>query len=85
MKTYCKHMVIDREHVTEAYELWRVSDAGKKNEWRVAVEHGGKDALIDEIVKEVAARGLTFRPIERYPRREPTNGKIRIIGVESVK
>lgn len=85
MKTYCKHMVIDRAHVAEAYGLWRASDAGRKNRWRVAEEHSDEDALIDEITGEIAARGLSFAPIRRYRRTEPTNGKLRVIGIESVK
>lgn len=85
MKSYCKGLVIDREHVARAYELWSKAQAGHKNAWRVPKEHGSASALIDEIAEEVAERRLTFRPIHRYEHREPTNGKVRTIGVESVK
>lgn len=85
MKSYCKGLVMDREHVAKAYELWRKAAAGRKNSWRVPKEHGSADALIDEITQEIEARKLELRPINRYWHREPTNGKVRIIGVESVK
>lgn len=76
---------MDEALVISAYESWLDSKAGKKNAWRVPQEHGSASALIQEIVREVETRSLTFRPIKRYRHREPTNGKLRIIGVESVK
>lgn len=76
---------MDEALVISAYESWLDSKAGKKNAWRVQQEHGSASALIQEIVREVETRSLTFRPIKRYRHREPTNGKLRIIGVESVK
>ncbi len=85
MKTYCKGYVLCRDRVAEAYDVWRTSKAGRKNAWRVAREYGTADALIDEIATEAMGRSLWFRPIRRYTRREPTNGKVRVIGVESVK
>jgi len=85
MKSYCKGLVISRELVRRAYETWLTKPSGKKNGWRVAKEYGSADALVDEILWEVTLRTLEFRPIKRYRHREPTNGKIRIIGVESVK
>ena len=48
-------------------------------------EHGSAESLIAEIESEIASRTLALRPIKRYRHREPTNGKLRIIGVESVK
>lgn len=85
MKSYCKGFRINEALVVSAYESWLDSKAGKKNAWRVPQEHGSASALIAEIVREVETRSLTFRPIKRYRHREPTNGKLRIIGVESVK
>lgn len=85
MKSYCKELRINEALVVSAYESWLDSKAGKKNAWRVPQEHGSASALIAEIVREVETRSLTFRPIKRYRHREPTNGKLRIIGVESVK
>ena len=85
MKSYCKGLVMDREHVAKAYDLWLKAAAGHKNEWRVKKEFGSADALIDEIAREIEERSLTLRPIRRYRHHEPTNGKDRIIGVESVK
>lgn len=76
---------MDEALVISAYESWLDSKAGKKNAWRVQQEHGSASALIQEIVREVETRSLAFRPIKRYRHREPTNGKLRIIGVESVK
>lgn len=74
-----------RELVAEAYEAWLKAEAGHKNEWRVIDEYGSADALIDEIVSEIDGRCLKLRPIRRYRHVEPTNGKERVIGVESVK
>ncbi len=85
MKSYCKGLRIDEALVTRAYEKWLLAPAGKKNVWRVAEEYGSADALIAEITTEIAERGLKLKPIKRYRHREPTNGKLRIIGVESVK
>lgn len=85
MKTYCKGHVVTRELVSRAYEEWRKGVSGKKNGWRVEDEYGSADALIDEVWEEIAERRLAFRPIRRYVHHERTNGKTRIIGVESVK
>ena len=85
MKSYCKGLEIDRALVERAYALWLTRPSGHKNRWRVAEEHGSADALIDEIVWQVTMRTLEFEPIHRYQRVEPTNGKLRTIGVESVK
>lgn len=85
MKSYCKGLVMDRAHIARAYDEWSHAKAGHKNAWRVPKEHGSADALIDELVREIDGRCLTLRPIKRYEHKEPTNGKVRIIGVESVK
>ena len=85
LKSYCKGLVIDRDLIARAYVEWLSGQAGHKNEHRVREEYGNAEALIDEILWEVTLRTLEFRPIHRYERVEPTNGKHRIIGVESVK
>lgn len=85
MKSYCKGLRIDGALIGRAYESWLNAPAGKKNAWRVQDEYGSADALIDEIEREIEARKLVLRPIKRYRHQEPTNGKLRIIGVESVK
>ena len=85
LKSYCKGLVIDRDLIARAYAEWLSGQAGHKNEHRVREEYGNAEALIDEILWEVTLRTLEFRPIHRYERVEPTNGKHRIIGVESVK
>lgn len=85
MKSYCKGLALDRESVERAYARWRSGESGSKNEHRVYEEYGTPGALVEEIAFEIASRTLTFRPIRRYPKRESTNGKLRIIGVESVK
>ena len=84
-KSYCKGLEIDRALVRGAYDLWLTKSSGRKNGWRVAKEYGSADALVDEIVWEITMRTLAFEPIRRYERIEPTNGKRRTIGVESVK
>lgn len=85
MKSYCKGLVMDRAHIARAYDEWCHAKAGHKNAWRVPKEHGSADALIDELVREIDGRRLRLRPIKRYEHRESTNGKVRTIGVESVK
>lgn len=85
MKSYCKGLEIGRALVQSAYDLWLTKPSGRKNGWRVAKEYGSADALIDEIVLEITMRTLALEPIRRYERVEPTNGKRRTIGVESVK
>ena len=85
MRSYCKGLVMDRDHIARAYEMWLHARAGHKNAWRVPREHGSADRLIDEIVSEIDGRCLKLRPIRRYEHLEPTNGKVRTIGVESVK
>lgn len=85
MKSYCKGLEIDRALVRSAYDLWLTKSSGRKNRWRVEREYGSADALVDEIVWEITMRTLTLAPIRRYERVEPTNGKRRTIGVESVK
>ena len=83
MKTYCKGLALDRAAIEAGYEDWLSAAAGRKNKWRVAEEYGTADALIDEIVHEIAVRKLSFHPIHRYDTVE--RGKPRRIGVESVK
>lgn len=85
VKTYCKHTRIDETLVREAYQRWLRSRSGKRNGWRVEQEHGSAQALINEIAYEVSERRLRLRAISRHRYVEPTNGKVRTIGVESVK
>lgn len=85
MKSFCKGLVMDRAHIARAYDVWRESKAGRKNAWRVLREYGSADALIDELAREIDGRCLTLRPIRYYQRVEPTNGKVRDIGIECVK
>lgn len=84
-KTYLRHYVITLNDVLDAYTEWSNGESGKKNQHRVIEEYGSVNALVFEVYSEIKSRTLTFRPIYRYPRREPTNGKIRIIGIESIK
>lgn len=49
------------------------------------IEYGSVASLLAVIEDEILHRSLTFQPIRRHWYREPTNGKLRIIGVESVK
>lgn len=77
--------MVDVALVTEAYQRWLKAESGRKNGWRVAREHGSAAGLITEIVDEVRGRRLSTVPIRRHLHTEPTNGKVRVIGVESVK
>lgn len=85
MKTYCRGLSIGRPEVERAYEAWLAAPAGHKNAFRVPREHGSADRLIDELADEIRGRRLTLKPINRHEQVEPTNGKVRLIGVLSVK
>ena len=85
MKSYCKGLVMDRDHIAKAYEIWSKAESGRKNAWRVPKEHGSVDALIDELAEEIEGRCLRLRPIRHHLHIEPTNGKERDLGIESVK
>ena len=85
MRSFCKGLVVTRWMVEIGYADWLSKESGQHNEWRVYQEYGGPEALIEEILWQITFRSLEFRPIKRYPRVEPTNGKVRMIGIESVK
>ena len=85
MKSYCKGLVVTKAYVTDAYNHWVYSQAGKKNIWRVAKEHGSADKLINEIFHEIETRTLRFDPIICEDRKEGVSQKVRHIGIESVK
>lgn len=85
MKSYCKGLIVDRPLVFKAYEQWLKADSGKKNNWRVFKEYGSVDNLVNEIVYEVATWSLKLRPIRHYCETERGNGKVRLIGQQSVK
>lgn len=85
MKSYCKGLAMDRAHFARAYEAWRRGESGRRNAWRVERDHGSAGALVGELAEEVRERRLSLEPIRRYERTEPTNGKVRTIGIESVK
>lgn len=85
MKTYCKNLKVTAAEVQRAYDAWLDAESGKKNRHRVYEEYGTPSRLIEELVAEIGSRTLSFRPIHRYERIEPTNGKVRLISVQSVK
>lgn len=85
MKSYCKQLVFTREHVEDAFFDWSTNAAGKKNLHRVEVEYGNAETMIDEITSELQSHSLKLAPIRRYDYTEPTNGKVRRIGIESIK
>lgn len=85
MKTYLRNYEITRGDVMAACEAWLSGESGRKNAHRVGEEHGDAASLVGEIYDEVRGRSLAFRPIRRYSMREPTNGKVRTIGISSVK
>lgn len=85
MKSYCKGLVVDEELVLAAYKNWLKSDSGRKNNWRIEDEYGSIHNLVAEIVYEVEMRSLQLRPIRYYFSTERANGKVRLIGQQSVK
>ena len=85
MKTYCKNLEPSIDLINVAYTKWAKGESGKKNEWRVYKEYESPENLKEEILKEWVNRTLKCREIKYYPRKDPSNGKLRIIAVESVK
>lgn len=85
MKTYLRHHSLKESEVRTAYERWTKSRSGHKNGCIVTEEYGDADSLVAEIYREVTARSLSFAPLRYFERIEPTNGKVRTIGVQSVK
>lgn len=85
MKSYCKGLEIDEALVDAAYLEWRSGEAGRKNAWRIEKEYGTPEALVAEIAREIRGRCLQTSPISYRTRREPNNGKVREIAIESVK
>ncbi len=83
MRSYCKGLAVDEALVARAYGRWRENGAGRKNAWRVELEHGSAEALVAEIVREANDGALSFAPIQTRPRHE--GGKVRDIGIEPVK
>ena len=85
MKSYCKGLVITREDIEHSYNLWSKALAGKKNHYRIIEEYGCVENLLEELYLEISTRTLNIRPLHYYFHREPTNGKLRRIGIQSVK
>ena len=85
MKTYLKNYTITEQDVTNALESWMANASGHKNSYRIAQEYGNAHALVTEIYEEIINRNLQFKSIHRYNRTESINGKVRKIGVESIK
>lgn len=84
MKSYCKNFEVTEDLVWRGYSEWSCSESGHKNSWRVFAEYGSIDALVHEIYTEIKSRRLTLRIMRFHTEREP-NGKVRVIGQESVK
>ena len=85
MKTYCKDYVFSKEKIYEAHKTWLKSDSGKENYWRIPVEYGSLDNLVDGLYYEITHRCLYFRPIVYHYEAEKGSGKLRLIGQQSVK
>lgn len=85
MKTWLRGHFITVDEVREAYEAWLKSKAGKKHGDKVSDLHGSPDDLVNEIYNEIKGRRLKFAPIRYFMRRERTNGKLRRIGIQSIK
>lgn len=85
MRTWLRGHRITRGEVRDAYGAWLKSRAGRKHACEVAEIHGSADGLIDEIYTEIAERRLAFAPIRYFDRREKTSGKVRKIGIQSIK
>lgn len=85
MKSYCKGLVLDEARFVSAIGEWRGSQSGRKNWHRVEQEHGSARALAARLAEEVRERRLMTRPIARHLEVDPSSGKVRDIGIASVK
>lgn len=85
MKTWLRGHTVTLDEVRDAYEAWLKSRAGKKHHDKVNDLHGSPEALIEGIYREIKQRDLHFTPIRYFMRREKTNGKLRKIGIQSIK
>lgn len=85
MKTWLRGHSVTVDEVREAYEAWLKSRAGKKHHEEVTAIYGSPEALIEEIYREIKCRHLRFPPIRYFYRYERTNGKLRRIGIQSIK
>ena len=85
MKTWLRGHYVTEDEVRAAFDAWMKSRAGRKHGGEVDDLYGSADALVKEIYHEITGRALTFQPIRYFLRREKTNGKIRQIGVQSIK
>ena len=85
MKTWLRGHSITIDEVQGAYEAWLKSRAGKKHGDKVFELFGSPDNLVNEIYSEIKGRCLKFDTIRYFMRREKTNGKLRRIGIQSIK
>lgn len=85
MKTWLRGHSVTLQDVRDAYGAWLKSRAGKKHHDKVGELYGSADELIWEIYAEIKGRTLAFEPIRYFMRREKTNGKLRRIGIQSIK
>lgn len=85
MKTWLRGHEVTIEEVRGAFDAWLKSRAGKRHFDEVGKRYGSVDGLVLEIYNEIRARRLTFPEIRYFARREKTNGKVRKIGIQSVK
>lgn len=85
MKTYCRNLTITKSDIYFALNEWADHESGRKNLWRIKEEYESEEALCNEIYHEIVSRTLSFRPIRFYSKTEQLNGKVRTIGIESVK
>ena len=85
MKTWLRGHSVTVDEVQGAYEAWLKSRAGKKHGDEVNDLFGSPDNLVNEIYSEIKGRCLKFDPIRYFMRREKTNGKLRRIGIQSIK
>lgn len=85
MKTYLRGFLITRELVAQAIDEWSKSNSGKKDGGMFVSACGGFDACVELIYGEIYNRSISVPPIRYRNRTEPTNGKVRRIGIQSAK
>lgn len=85
MKTWLRGHSVTVCEVEDAYKAWLKSRAGRKHGSKIVDLYGSPEALIEEIFSEIKGRRLKFPPIRYFMRREKTNGKLRRIGIQSIK
>lgn len=86
MKTYCKNIDITDPLVIEPWVSICLSDPKKRHKKTfrdLLNKYGNTHGVAVEITERIKNRNLDLAPVRRFYRRDPNNGKLRELGIES--